>query len=857
MATLARTMPTSRPDDSGHVAEVVTLVLHAVLVLSVVAGMRRVDGDDRNAILAPLAVAGLIAGYLLARTRAQDMVAHMVALWMGGAASVFIVTVATEGASGIVESRGVVFVDLARSVTSAIYRDRTEKVDDTELVVVLGVTAWLLAYCSAWVIYRRGWFLLGIAVPAAILLASIRADDRSGGWPLSFFSFAAIAMATRHALAANSVRWARKNMSAGTNLTQRFLFSGLPVAVVAVIIAAALNPAFQDSVSRSPSEQLTERWDELRNRVAELIGSRNPDTGRYPSFPDEFDLGGNIDLGEEVVARVRSDDDNYLALRRYDTYEDNGWSSRVDETFRMDGDTEDIRVTSIIFNADQDVAISGDVMTDRVPENAIITVFRPKDDLIFTIETFSSASRQILGVMSWRQLDEEEIDVERSDVLSLPVELQAIVKNLRGDQFDVDNDSGEVSLADSTAEKEYEDEAKKLNAYPVETELRAGDDGRLLLVATGRLPNYDDIEALFTSSTLEPGSDYRVIGLASGANPPDLASASTDYPTWLANRYLQLPDSVTERTRSAATSIVIDADASNPFDMAQAVQDFLRSNYTYELNGPETPGGQDYVDYFLFDHKAGRCEQFATAMVVLVRSLGIPARLVSGYNFSPDQREANGDVLYRESQAHTWVEVYFPGYGWIPFEPTTNLAPFQFSEDQPAEGSEPPDGQTGTPEAEPSPEPTTRATPDPQATPDVPALAIEESDSSPGAGGIALMIAGVLAAGAVGLGSLLALRWRWRLRGLSPASGLFARLQRIGGWFGVRPGDATTPNEFGRALTRVLPGSDAAVRSITTAYYVEQFDPEGAGGETLVSARNGWRQLRSNLLRWRLRKRRR
>ena len=99
-------------------------------------------------------------------------------------------------------------------------------------------------------------------------------------------------------------------------------------------------------------------------------------------------------------------------------------------------------------------------------------------------------------------------------------------------------------------------------------------------------------------------------------------------------------------------------------------------------------------------------------------------------------------------------------------------------------------------------------------------------------------------------------RWNWRVRGLPPAGGLFARLLRIGGWFGVRTNDATTPYEFSRALTRTLPGSEPAVRSITNAYYAEQFDPDRQNPESLVAAQSGWKQVRRNLVRWRLRRRR-
>src|SRR5215211_6247920 len=283
MAAIARALPARHVTDNSRVTEAVTLLLHALLVMSVVAAMRRVDAGDRNAILSPLAVAGLLLGYVLARTRAVDMIAHSIALWTGGTAAILVVSLVTDGVSGIVDTRGRSIVNLTGNVVRSLYQDRSDAVGDSELVVVLGITAWLLAYCSAWVIYRRGWLLLGVVVPAVILLASLRLDDRSGGWPLALFIFAAIALGTRHALAANSLRWARWNMAPGPNLMGRFLFAGLPVAVVAVVVAAALNPALHESLEATRSGQLTERWNELRDRLADKLGSNGDKGGSYAS----------------------------------------------------------------------------------------------------------------------------------------------------------------------------------------------------------------------------------------------------------------------------------------------------------------------------------------------------------------------------------------------------------------------------------------------------------------------------------------------------------------------------------------------------------------------------------------------
>lgn len=135
--------------------------------------------------------------------------------------------------------------------------------------------------------------------------------------------------------------------------------------------------------------------------------------------------------------------------------------------------------------------------------------------------------------------------------------------------------------------------------------------------------------------------------------------------------YLQLPDNLPERIGSLASSIT--SKHSNNFDKVKAIERYLSKNYTYTLTPDETPQGIDFVNYFLFDLKEGYCTYYATAMTILVRCLGIPARYVEGYILpsSPDS-----STIYRVTnrQAHAWVEVYFEGLGWISFEPTSSFS---------------------------------------------------------------------------------------------------------------------------------------------------------------------------------------
>ena len=133
-------------------------------------------------------------------------------------------------------------------------------------------------------------------------------------------------------------------------------------------------------------------------------------------------------------------------------------------------------------------------------------------------------------------------------------------------------------------------------------------------------------------------------------------------------RYLQLPDYVDPRIETLATTIVLRANASNRYDTAKAIEAHLQTNYSYSLE--MKAGGADPLSDFLFNVKAGHCEYYSTAMAVMLRSRGIAARVVNGF-LPGEYNEAAGAYTVRQSDAHSWVEVYFPETrAWVTFDPT-------------------------------------------------------------------------------------------------------------------------------------------------------------------------------------------
>jgi transglutaminase-like putative cysteine protease len=171
--------------------------------------------------------------------------------------------------------------------------------------------------------------------------------------------------------------------------------------------------------------------------------------------------------------------------------------------------------------------------------------------------------------------------------------------------------------------------------------------------------------------TREGGQVYTAISRHTNAPAAALRTATlAEIEPVILGRYTNLPASLPERVGQLAQEIA--GDQPTPYDQAQALVAFL-NQYPYTLDVGVPPAGQDVVDYFLFEAQTGYCDYYASAMVVLARSLGLPARLVVGYLSPPP--EATGVYTVRQIESHSWVEIYFAGYGWVEFEPTRPFAP--------------------------------------------------------------------------------------------------------------------------------------------------------------------------------------
>ena len=307
-----------------------------------------------------------------------------------------------------------------------------------------------------------------------------------------------------------------------------------------------------------------------------------------------------------------------------------------------------------------------------------------------------------------------------------------------------------------------------------------------LLYAAGELARADMAYTVYwraeddaLAATID-GSTYRAGSLIPVVSAAELRAAGTDYPGWLRARYLALPPELPERVQTLAHQLA--APAATPYDQAKAIEAYLRA-FPYSLEVAEPPPGRDVVDYFLFDLQQGYCDYYATAMVVLARAAGLPARLAVGY-IGGRYQAGSGQYVVSEAEAHSWPELYFPEYGWINFEPTGGRPALE----RPAVAETPP----------PAP----------------PLLGQGGKEASRPAGMIwPALLAGIGLALLAGLGGQA---WdTWRLRRAAPAATitmLYRRLYRHGPRLAVFPQPGDTPYEFAAALNRRLAELAAAGR---------------------------------------------
>jgi transglutaminase-like putative cysteine protease len=374
-----------------------------------------------------------------------------------------------------------------------------------------------------------------------------------------------------------------------------------------------------------------------------------------------------------------------------------------------------------------------------------------------------------------------------------------------------------------------------------------------VVLPIAQIGNLFSVDRLSSVSPPTAIGSYVVTVEYSSATDAQLKVAGSNYPDWV-QQFSTLPATgyrspdVMSQIHDLALQIVTAAGATNPYDKATAIQNYLRDpqNFTYMLSGyPQAPVGTDRLWYFLFRSHKGYCEYFASAMGDMLRSLGIPTRLVNGFGPGTFNSSTNSFVV-RGEDAHTWVESYFPGYGWIPFEPTPDIAG---GYEPITRGSQ---GQSlclRDENCDPGGTVTTGGT---QPTPSALPPGFREP-TNPGSGstifrapdaGTLTTIIGVLLALILLLAAAIARYLRPRT-----VMGVWKRMIALSELAGAKRRPGETPLELGRRLQRSFPEASEPVGALAGGFMVAAYAPEEVASASRSSVMEAWSVLRPFLVR--------
>ncbi|HLB12107.1 MAG TPA: transglutaminaseTgpA domain-containing protein, partial [Dehalococcoidia bacterium] len=534
-------------------------------------------------------------------------------------------------------------VDLVVRLNAWGYAARTGGISTDPLAFYLLVLAfaWLGGYMLGWSAGRgrRPWF--AIAFSGVVLLMNLNYGPPRLGVFFLAYTLASLLLIVRLNQRQSP---AVGGLAGGGRL---FVYSS------ALALCLSLAAWFAPTPKESPdllnmwykvNTPWTEGLGQLNRLFAFLVSKERPGPG---DFDRALVLRGVSNLSDEPVMLVESAAPRYWRGLSYDYYTGQGWLVQEQTVLRVPPVSR------------QPQPLAGGYQATRELTQTV-TILSPKNNLVFA----AGQARKVQDM-------EHNLEASRRNPVSVDVDSLARPEDLPSD---IRPYAGALQAALARTNSRWENSRLVLainSQLPPALQVTGtarGEDGRTseLQIVT-RTPA--DVTAIYASSPLQIGQRYTVVSSVSEASPEQLRRAGSDYPSWVTDRYLQLPESLSQRVRDLSKSIT--ESAGSPYDKALAIESYLRG-FTYSTSLPVPPGNVDRVDYMLFTLRRGYSAYFSTTMVVMLRTLGIPARVATGYTAGSYDPERDAYRI-KESNAHGWVEVFYPQYGWIEFEPTPSL----------------------------------------------------------------------------------------------------------------------------------------------------------------------------------------
>ncbi len=787
----------------------------ALLALNLIVVVWSVDHANWVAApnLTPVLVLAMLTGLALARLPVWGGLIFPLGLGIGLLVVVWRMVSAKAGEASVADA-GQLWDRL--DLWFAALKANNINIDQVPFAFGVLAAAWLLGYLGVWVFsrYRNFW---GVFVLGGIgLLSNLTYLPPNASLFLGLYLFSALLLVARVQSVRRRHDWRRRGFRFDNNLGALSLADSVLLAAVALLAAFLIPAAGRIGPANNAYEFLRspmDGWEGDFNRLFAGLPARRP-LG-YRIWGDTMAFQGTIQPTVTEVLRVESPTPMYWKARTYGTYTPKGWVSQETSLEAMDW------APSFTAPGDQlgRMEVNYSVTPNYASKNLfagprVLAANRPVE-----IETYDSP----VYTLHLSQPQEGP---------ALPPRLAEAVESLKEaiilSEAPVDDFALAVSLPPDLRLMEVTRVEGAVTQITVAEALPEGPDVLSVRSSLGKIGG---------------GETYQVTSLVSVAGPEDLIKAGSDYPTWALVKYTQLPADLPQRVRDLGGRLT--AQAATPYEKAKAIEDYLRSlTYTLEVDPP--PFNADGVDHFLFTLQKGYSEYFASAMTVLLRTTGVPARLATGY--TTGDKVADED-LYRvtDSHSHAWVEVYFPSYGWISFEPTPGA-------DIPKAMIPSPDEASNQAGASPKEESQERLCLDfPQScveSPETPSGS--EQPASDGWRGELLDVIPWLL-GALGVAGLLAgassVLWRRYMAPSDEPRALYRRLGLLGAVGSVGPLDHQTPFQYRERLHAALPEHRDDLSLIVEAYVGDRYGAKVLSFADRRRLTEAWVRVRLPLLR--------
>ena len=716
-----------------------SLFLLVVIVYSTIWSVQAAGWAANLNILTLTTFLGLLIGVISAKQRRWPRLLVHVLVIIGGLLLAFWQTAGADYNGSVVALANGMRLWIALALNGGTSSD------DSIFLFFITALGFLLAYTSAWLLYRTRSPWLMILANAVVLLINLSNIDPAYIVFLVVFLVASLLLLLRFNLYESSVRWKRMGLRQSDDLGWEFMQAGAMISIGILILAWLLpwgyvNDAASQvwSADNNPWVILENTW----NRLAAVTGGYNAQN--HGNFSDTLVLGGNPNLTNDIVFQVTSQDGTqYLESLSYDTYTGRGWTNGP----------------------------------------AIITTIKPGDIYYDSSLALRSITQQV-------------------KVVNPPGEQNAYL--LGASQVVSTNQPAEV--------------LERKSDGTLETWLRT--NGKLASGEKYTITSYVSAADISTLETVPLPKDAPKF--TPNPNLPDLAPPSGYYEPNIVSTYTQLPAHLDPRIRAKALQVT--ASAKTMYDKAVALENFLRSNYIYDTN-INLPPNAEGVSWFLFDSGKGFCNYFATAMAVMARELGMPARVVAGYTNGTYDAKTKQWIV-RGSDAHAWTQIYFAQYGWINFEPSQSFATFN----RPLHSTSvlPPLPIGGS---------STGNTTTPKGRRDI-NLQGDTGLTTPLGGsqdaglqvrkdvGIVLLALLIFIVGGL---LYFSLWWRRLFKGYGLSAQIFGRMATLANWAGISPKRSQTPYEYAQMLSESVPESAVTIERLGDIYVRERWaDPSSA-----------------------------